>query len=67
MKISLMFVPVNNIQAFVDTMAWHRSCDKPLYEQWCLIYWRIYASLGLNELNYLSWKEQDIHFNEIGS
>ena len=28
-------------------MDWRRPGDKPLSEQWCLVYWRIYASLGL--------------------
>ena len=35
-------------------MAWRWPGDKQLSEplnQWCLVYWRIYASLGLNELN----------------
>ena len=31
-------------------MAWRRPDDKPLSERW-LVYWRIYASLCLNELN----------------
>ena len=34
-------------------MAWRRPGDKPLFEQWWLGYWRIYASLGLNELSNL--------------
>ena len=41
-KISLNFVPkgpINNIPALVQIM-----------NQWWLVYWRIYASLGLNEL-----------------
>ena len=32
-------------------MAWRRSGDKPLSEP-MIVYWRIYASLGLNELRY---------------
>ena len=54
-KISLKFVPkgpINKIPALVQIMAWRRSGDKPLSEQWWLVYWRIYASLGLNELTF---------------
>ena len=54
-KISLICVPrapINNIQSLVQIMAWR---------QWWLIYWRIYASLGLDELNgrlnVCNWKE----------
>ena len=45
MKISLKFVPkgpINNTQALVQIMARRRPS---------ILYWRIYASLGLNELN----------------
>ena len=52
-KISLKFVPkrpINNNPALVQIMAWRRSGDKPLSEQWWSVYWRIYASLGLDEL-----------------
>ena len=52
-KISLKFVPkgpFNNIPALVQIVALRRPGDKPLSEQWWLVYWRIYASLGLNEL-----------------
>ena len=31
-------------------MAWRRPGNKPLSERRMEIYWRIYASLGLNEL-----------------
>ena len=51
-KISLKFVrkgPINNNRAMVHIMAWCRSGDKPYLNQWWLVYWRIYASLGLNE------------------
>ena len=47
-KISLKFVPkgpFNNISELVQIIAWHRSD---------LVYWRKYASLGLNELK-CSW------------
>ena len=53
-KISPKFVPnglINNIPALVLIMAWHLPGDKPLSEQWWLDHWRIFASLGLNELN----------------
>ena len=42
--------PINNIPALVQIMAWCRPGDKPLSEQCWLVCWRIYASLGLNEL-----------------
>ena len=32
-------------------MAWRRQSDKPLSELMMVIYWRIYVSLGPNELN----------------
>ena len=77
-KISLNFVPkgpINNITALVQIMAWRR----PGYlKQWWLIYRRIYASLGLNELkpflldrhhsewvNTLSPRQDGCHFPDI--
>ena len=54
-KISLKFIPkgpINNIPSLVQVMAWRHYLN-----QWWLVYWRIYASLGLNELiNCLSYK-----------
>ena len=53
LKISLKFVPtgpINNIPALVRIMAWRCPGDKPLSEP-MIVYRRIYASLGLNELN----------------
>ena len=47
--ISLKFGQINNIPASDQIMAWRRSGDKPLSEWW-LVYWRINASFGLNEL-----------------
>ena len=41
---------IDNIPALVQIMAWRRLGDKPLSEP-MIVYWRIYASLGLNELN----------------
>ena len=56
-KISLKFVPkgpINNNPALVQIMAWRRSSH--YLNQWWLVYWRIYASLGLNELSmFLCW------------
>ena len=52
-KISLQFVPkdsIENIPALVQIMTWRRPGDKPLSEPGWLVYWRIYASLDLNEL-----------------
>ena len=52
-KTSLKFVrkgKINNIPALVQIMAWRRPGDKPLSEPRAELYWRIYASLGLNEL-----------------
>ena len=49
LKISLKFVPkvpIDNILTLVQIMAWGRPGDKPLD------HWRIYASLGPNELNH---------------
>ena len=53
-KFSLKFAPkgpINNIPALVQVMAWRRSGDKPYLNQWWPVQLRIYASLGLNELN----------------
>ena len=52
-KISLKIVLqglFNNIPALVQLMAWRRPGDKPLSEPVMVNFWRIYASLGLNEL-----------------
>ena len=53
-KISLKFVPkgpINNNPALVQIMAWRR------FTMWTkkLVYWRIYASLRLNELRNEIW------------
>ena len=50
-KISLKFVPINNILALIQVMAYRRLGNKPLSEPMPLVDWRIYASLGLNVLN----------------
>ena len=55
LNISLKFIPkvrINNILALVQIMAWRWPGDKPLSNQWWVIHWRIYASLGLNELTH---------------
>ena len=43
--------PIDNNTALVQIMAWRRTGDKPLSEPiMAKVNWRIYASLGLNEL-----------------
>ena len=61
LTISLEFVPkvlISNIPALVQITARHQPGDMPLSER-CLVYWCIYASLGLNGLTngvkYQSW------------
>ena len=52
-KISLKFVPkgsITNIPALVQIMAWRRPGASHYLNQWWIVYWHIYASLGLNEL-----------------
>ena len=59
-KISLKFVyygPIDNIPALVQITAWRRPGDIHYLSQWWLVYWRIYGSLGLNELTHWSWDE----------
>ena len=51
--ISLKFVPkvpIKNILALVLKVAWRHQAPSHYLNQWWLIYWRIYASPGLNEL-----------------
>ena len=52
--ILLKFVPkgsINNIPVLFQTIAWHQPGDKPLSEKHNgVVYWRTYASLGLNQL-----------------
>ena len=53
-QISLKFVPkgpINNIPALAQIMAWRQPGAEPLSEPMMVIYWCIYASLSLNELN----------------
>ena len=57
-RVSLKFVlkgPIDNIPALVQIMAWRRSGTSHYLNQWWLIRWRIYASLGLNELKAGMW------------
>ena len=52
--ISLKFVPkgpINNSPTLVQIMAWRRPGAKPFSEPMMVDYWRIYASLGLNDLS----------------
>ena len=52
-KFSLKFVPkgpISNIQALVQIMPGAIQGTSHYLNQWWLVYWRIYASLGLNEL-----------------
>ena len=45
-------VPINNILALVQMMAWCQPGDKPLLNQVWLDYWHIYTSLSLNGLTH---------------
>ena len=56
-NISLKFITkgqINNIPSLVQIIVWCGLGDKPLSEPIMVIYWRIYASLGLNELMIIS-------------
>ena len=56
-EISPKFVPkgpINNNPSLVQIMACSRQASSHFLNQWWLVYWRIYASLGLNELNSLA-------------
>ena len=51
-QLSLQFVPrspIDNKVALVQVMAWRRTGDEPLPPP-VLTIWRVYASLGWNEL-----------------
>ena len=53
MKIALKFIPkrlINNIAEWVQIMVRRRPGAMPLSEPMWLFYWRIYAALGLNDL-----------------
>ena len=61
-KISLKFVPkgpINNIPALVQIMAWRCQVTSHYLNQCWLVYRRIYASLGLNELRALETAKCD--------
>ena len=50
-KISLKYVckgPVYNNPALVQIMGWRRKGDRPFWTNDGLVWWRTYASLGLN-------------------
>ena len=49
---------INNIPALVQIMAWRSPGDKPWSEPMMVIYWRIDASLGLNELKQVLHRTQ---------
>ena len=52
-KLSLTVVrngPINNIQALGQIKVCRLAGTKPLSEPMLVVYWRIFASLGLNEL-----------------
>ena len=44
-------VKINNIPALVQIMAWRPPGENHYLNQYCLVYWCIYVSLGLKELN----------------
>ena len=53
MKISLKFVPrgqIKNIPSLVKIMPWRRPAQSHYLNQWWLVYWCIYTSLGLDTL-----------------
>ena len=55
LKISLKFVPkvpINNIPALFSWWLGADQATSHYLNQWWLVYWRIYASLGLNELTH---------------
>ena len=59
-RISLKLVPMspfNNIPALIQIIAWRQT----LSDQWWLVYWRIYASLGRNELMAVEYQGQTIN------
>ena len=61
-KISLKFVPkgqINNIPAMVQLLAPSRR-QAIFFNQWWLVYRRIYASLGLNDLKEGPVKEANV-------
>ena len=61
-KISLKSVPKVQLTPSLDQiMAWHRTGDKPLSES-MIVYWHIYASLGLNELRILPSVQQHAYW-----
>ena len=49
-KISLEFIPIESISALGQIMAWHRPGASHYLNLCCVVYSRIHASLGLNEL-----------------
>ena len=68
-KTSLKFVhkyPNNDNPAVVQIMAWRRLGDNHCLNQWWLDYRRIYASLGLNELNSVDlWRLRPLEYRSL--
>ena len=63
-EISLTFVPkgsINNNPALFQIMAWHPQATSHYLNQCWLDHWRIYASLGLNELTAMVLIMLDYH------
>ena len=56
---SVRKVSMNNIPALVQIMAWLRTGEEPLSGQW----WRIYASLGLDELKLAQFAMSETYEN----
>ena len=53
-NISLTFVPkvpIDHIAALAQIMLGADQATSQYLNKWCLVYWRIYGSLNLNELN----------------
>ena len=59
-KISLKFVRklrISNDPAYVQIMAWRRpenQATSHYLNQWLFVYWRMYASLGFNEVKFIT-------------
>ena len=56
-RLSLFLCLIDNIPALVQIMAWRRQATSLYLNQWWIVYWRIYASLGLSEIRpgVVSW------------
>ena len=68
LQISLKFVPkfrISNILALVKVMACTDQATSHCLKQWWSNYWRIYASLGLNELTHFTCRFQETTWHDI--